>query len=225
MDSAGECCLYLLLDLRETEGEAGDSEASPGSPRAQVSCNRMGCWRHVFQRIGVTQRCLGENSATSFLVPLGSPAWRSVLQGPGACHGSVGTGLPSPLQRSSSSFSTCGRLQWVSASEMAYFSTVFKTEATVTAQAREAQRGRQGPTLLYLVLHSQSDMRMPTCMVGEWPGAPAQVSRSGAGRALVPALGACREGSAVGAEAGPPGSRAAGRRVVWVWGMDGCGTT
>lgn len=140
MDSAGECCLHLLLNLRETEGEVGSPEASPGSPRAQVSCNRMGCWRHVFRRIGVTQRCLDENSATRCPVPLGSPAWHSVLQGPGACHGGVGTGLPRPLQRSSSSFSTCGRLQWVSASEMAYFSTVFKTEATVTAQAREADK-------------------------------------------------------------------------------------
>lgn len=86
----------------------------------------------------MTQRCLGENSATSFPVPLGSPAWRSALQGPGTCPGSVGTGLPGPLQRSASSLSTCSRLQWVSASETAYFPTVFKTEATVTAQTREA---------------------------------------------------------------------------------------
>ena len=34
-----------------------------------------------------------------------------------------------------------------------------------------------------------------------------------------------REDSAVETEARPPGSWAAGRRVVWVWGTDGCGTT
>lgn len=31
--------------------------------------------------------------------------------------------------------------------------------------------------------------------------------------------------SAVGTEARPPGCWAAGRRVIWVWGTDGCGTT
>lgn len=118
----------------------------------------------------MTQRCLGENSATSFLVPLGSPAWRSVLQGPGACHGRVGTGLPSPLQRSSSSFSTCGRLQWVSASEMAYFSTVFKTEATVTAQAREADKDQH--FFIWCFLLSPTCACPPACGRVAWRSGP-----------------------------------------------------
>lgn len=49
-----------------------------------------------------------------FPSPLGSPAQHSILQGSRTCRGVVSTGLPSPLQRSASSFSTCGRLQWVS---------------------------------------------------------------------------------------------------------------
>lgn len=92
-------------------------------------------------------------------------------------HGGVGTGLPGPLPRSCWSFSTCGRLQGVSASEMAYFSTVFKTEATNCTN----QRGRQGPTLLYLVLRSQPDARVPTRMVEEPPGTPAHMPGSGRG--------------------------------------------
>lgn len=115
-NSAGEFCLRLLISLRETEGRAGGSESSPGSPRAPgVMQQNVGRWRHAYRRIvDVTQRCLSGNSATGFPGPLGSPAWRGDLQGPGACRGGVGTGLPSPLQRSCSSFSTRGRLQWVS---------------------------------------------------------------------------------------------------------------
>lgn len=124
----------------------------------------------------------------------GSPAWRSALGLPWRSR----HWPPRPLQRSCSS-STCGRLQWVSASEMAYFSTVFKTEATNCT----SQRGRQGPTLLYLVLHFQSDTRMPTAW---WESGLAlrPSAREWGMESPVPALGARREGRAVGAGAGPP---------------------
>lgn len=127
---------------------------------------------------------------------LGRPWRESALASPAHGRGAI---RPSPHVADSS-----GSLhqRWL------IFLQYLKTEATNCT----SQRGRPGPTLLYLVLRSQSDLRMPARMVGEGPGAPAHVPGSGAWRALVPAPGACREGSAVGAEAGgPPGSRAAGK--------------
>lgn len=59
---------FSIFDLRETEGGTG-SEASPGSPAAQVSCSRMERWRHAFRRTGVAHGCLGERQFRC----LGSP--------------------------------------------------------------------------------------------------------------------------------------------------------
>lgn len=139
-----------------------------------------------------------------------APRLGSVLRGPGLPWRS-GRWPAGPPQRSCLSFSTCGRLQGVSASEMAYFSTVFKTGATNCT----SQRGRQGPTLLYLVLHSQPDTRRPTA---RWESGLALGPAPGAGRGQpVPAVE--RAGRAVLRELKQgPGRRAAGRRVVWVRG-------
>lgn len=55
----------------------------------------VGCCGRAYRRtVDVTQRRVGGSSATSALGPLGSLAWHSVLQGPGAGHGGVGTGSP-----------------------------------------------------------------------------------------------------------------------------------
>lgn len=65
----------------------------------------------------------------------GTAPWRLCT-----CRGGVSRGRPGPLQRSGPSFSTRQTPVGLLASEMAYFSTVFKTEVTVSAQVTEAYK-------------------------------------------------------------------------------------
>lgn len=58
------------------------------------------------------------------------------------------------------------------ASEMAYFSTVFKTEVTVTAQAREANKDQH--FFIWCSILSQT-CSMPIHTVEELPGPPARL--------------------------------------------------
>lgn len=92
------------------------------------------------------------------------------------------------------------------ASEMAYFSTVFKTELIVTARARVADKDQH----FFIWCSGLSQTRSCQALRPRHP-------QSGAWRLLVPALGTIvgRAGGAVGAEAGTPVGRAAGRSVVW----------
>lgn len=60
----------------------------------------------------MTQRCVGGSSATSARDPWAPQLGAASSKALGSA--TVGSAqAPSPLQRSSSSFSTCGRRQWV----------------------------------------------------------------------------------------------------------------
>ena len=154
-------------------------------------------------------------------VPLGSQPgtapWRLCT-----CRGGVSRGCPGPLQRSGPSFSTRQTPVGLLASEMAYFSTVFKTEVTVSSQVREA----------YRTLASSSGAQIS--------GTRQHVRVGGGGRAAGPSArvpaergletpGPCsRDGGQPRqchrAETRPPRGGATGRWVVWAWGGDHSGT-
>lgn len=168
----------------------------------------------LYRRIvAITQRCLGGNSATSCL---GRWALHLLAVSSKALGLAMARSAEPPPPTAEEPFTllhTRQTLVGLRASEMAYFSTIFKPEVTVTAQAGDADKDQH---FFYLVLHSQT-CSMSTPRMGELLDTPAQVPTEWGLERSGPALG-CGESSAAGVEAGSPGSRAAGRR-----GWFGCG--
>ena len=124
-----------------------------------------------------------ENSATSCLGP---SAPSPVLAAPHVPR----QGQQRPPQctlRSCPSFATRQTPVGLLASEMAYFSTVFKTEVTVSAQVREADKDQ-----CFLIWCSAQSDAQHVCM-GGWKSCRTlgpRCPQSRASRLLVPALGA-----------------------------------
>lgn len=142
----------------------------------------------------MTQRCCGWNSSLGTWAPQPGAAFSEA--------GSAGASGPTPEEPSILLHAWQTPLGLL-ASQMAYFSTVFKMEGT----NRTSQRGRQGQTLLHLVLSSSLDgQRAPAAE--ELLGAGARVPAEWGSETSSPCSRDRRKnGNAIGTEAGPPGGQ------------------
>uniref|UniRef100_K7CE84 Potassium channel tetramerisation domain containing 15 n=1 Tax=Pan troglodytes TaxID=9598 RepID=K7CE84_PANTR len=137
-------CVYLAVGMRPRVRLEGPKLAQR-APGSQVSWQQnVGCWRHACRRtVDVTQRYSGGISAASSPSPSASQPGAASSEAPGP----VGAGSEEPSAATSEELFIplhAGQtLAGLLASEMAYFSTVFKMDAALTAKVREADKDQR----------------------------------------------------------------------------------
>nr|XP_012293999.2 BTB/POZ domain-containing protein KCTD15 isoform X1 [Aotus nancymaae] len=196
-------CVCLAVGMRPRVRLKGPKLAQ-GAPGPQVSWQQnVGCWRHACQRIvDVTQRCSSGNSAASSPSPSAPYPGAASSEDPGP----AGAGLEeasAAIPEELFILLHMGQTLVVGllASEMAYFSTVFKMEATITAKVREADKDQR--FFIWCSVLSRTHIT-----AAGWTSCLAFRPR-------------CLQGWGSWDRCRDVCCRAAGRRVVGAWGLSG----
>uniref|UniRef100_A0A2K6E172 Uncharacterized protein n=1 Tax=Macaca nemestrina TaxID=9545 RepID=A0A2K6E172_MACNE len=137
-------CVCLAMGMRLRVRLEGPKLAQQ-APGPQVSWQQnVGCWRHACRRtVDVTQRCSSGNSAASSPSPSASQPGAASSEAPGPAGVSLEESSAATSEELFIPLHAGQTLAGLLASEMAYFSTVFKMDATLTAKVREADKDQR----------------------------------------------------------------------------------